>query len=61
MSDGSIREEPFDSSTLAQIDDDPDDADSLNAFVNQLRKAVSVETTGSTVSNAAPSPAPGPR
>jgi hypothetical protein len=61
MTDGSIREEPFDSSTLAQIDDDPDDADSLNAFVKQLRKAVSVETTGSTVSNAAPSQAPGAR
>ncbi len=61
MSDGSIREEPFDSSTLAQIDDDPDDADSLNAFVNQLRKAVTVETTGSTVSNAAPSPTLGSR
>jgi hypothetical protein len=61
MTDGSIREEPFDSSTLAQIDDDPDDADSLNAFVKQLRKAVSVETTGSTVSNAAPLPAPGAR
>ncbi|RDI58899.1 hypothetical protein [Microvirga subterranea] len=61
MSDGSIREEPFDSSTLAQIDDDPDDADSLNAFVNQLRKAVTVETTGSTVSSAAPSPASAPR
>jgi hypothetical protein len=61
MTDGSIREEPFDSSTLAQIDDDPEDADSLNAFVKQLRKAVSVETTGSTVSSAAPSQAPASR
>lgn len=61
MTDGSVREEPFDSSTLAQIDDDPEDAGSLNAFVKQLRKAVSVETTGSTVSNAAPSQAPAAR
>jgi len=61
MTDGSIREEPFDSSTLAQIDDDPEDADSLNAFVNRLRKAVSVETTGSTVSSATPPQAPGAR
>jgi hypothetical protein len=54
MTDGAVHEEPFDSSTLAKLDADPEDADSLNAFVNQLRKAVSVETTGSTVSKAMP-------
>lgn len=54
MTDGSIHEEPFDSSTLAKLDDDPEDAESLNAFVRQLRKAVSVETTGSTLSKATP-------
>jgi hypothetical protein len=61
MTDGSIHEEPFDSSTLAKLEAAPGSAGSLNAFVNQLRRAVSVETTGSTVSNAAPSPEPGLR
>jgi hypothetical protein len=61
MSDGSIHEEPFDSSTLAKLEAAPGSTGSLNAFVNQLRRAVSVETTGSTVSNAAPSPEPGVR
>ncbi|HZH53128.1 MAG TPA: hypothetical protein VEZ16_14745 [Microvirga sp.] len=55
MTDGSIHEEPFDSGTLAKLEADPEDAESLNAFVKQLRKAVSVETTGSTVSRATPS------
>ncbi|MFC4172789.1 hypothetical protein ACFOYU_12055 [Microvirga sp. GCM10011540] len=60
MTDGTIHEEPFDSSTLARLDSDPADDDSLSAFVKRLRKAVSVETTGSTAVQVA-QPKYGPR
>ncbi|MBB4039472.1 hypothetical protein GGR34_001114 [Microvirga flocculans] len=44
--DGTIEEEPFDSSVLSQLTRDLEKANSLMAFVKQLRET-SVETTGS--------------
>lgn len=47
MIDGTIEEEPFDSSALAFLAPEPDKTNSLTAFVNQLRKTSPEETTGS--------------
>jgi len=48
MIDGTIEEEPFDSSALAVLAPEPEKTNSLTAFVNQLRNTISPEeTTGS--------------
>ncbi|MEE1611054.1 hypothetical protein [Microvirga sp. CF3016] len=47
MIDGTIEEEPFDSSALAFLAPEPGQTNSLTAFVNQLRKMAPEETTGS--------------
>jgi len=47
MIDGSIEEEPFDTSVLRQLVPDHGEPNSLTAFVNQLRKLAPEETTGS--------------
>lgn len=57
MVDGAIEEEPFDSSVLAHLAPEQGRANSLMAFVKQLRKVASDETTGSVVTGAA-QPAP---
>jgi hypothetical protein len=49
MTDGSIHEESFDSSVLSRLASDDGGPNSLTAFVNQVRKAYPVETTGSTL------------
>lgn len=54
MIDGTIEEEPFDSGTLAVLAPEPEKANSLTAFVNQLRNKMSPEeTTGSIRTTAA--------
>ncbi|MBF9196825.1 hypothetical protein [Microvirga terrestris] len=47
MIDGTIEEEPFDSSALASLIPDSGKTNSLTAFVNQLRKMAPEESTGS--------------
>jgi len=47
MIDGTIEEEPFDSSALAVLAPEPEKANSLTAFVNQLRRIAPEEATGS--------------
>jgi hypothetical protein len=47
MIDGTIEEEPFDSSALVFLAPEPEKANSLTAFVNQLRKSAPEEATGS--------------
>jgi hypothetical protein len=47
MIDGAIEEEPFDSSVLSFLAPEPEKTNSLTAFVNQLRKVVPEEATGS--------------
>jgi len=47
MFDGTIEEEPFDSSALAFLAPEQEKVNSLTAFVNQLRKMAPEETTGS--------------
>jgi hypothetical protein len=47
MIDGTIEEEPFDSSALAFLAPEPEKANSLTAFVNQLRRIAPEEATGS--------------
>jgi NADH dehydrogenase/NADH:ubiquinone oxidoreductase subunit G len=49
MTDGSVHEEPFDNSMLSRLASDDGGPSSLTAFVNQVRKAYPVETTGSTL------------
>jgi hypothetical protein len=49
MTDGSIHEESFDSTVLSRLASDDGGPNSLTAFVNQVRKAYPVETTGSTL------------
>jgi hypothetical protein len=49
MTDGSVHEEPFDSSMLSRLASDDGGPTSLTAFVNQVRSAYPVETTGSTL------------
>jgi hypothetical protein len=48
MTDGSIREELFDTGTLSKLVSENDDPNSLTAFVNMVRKTPSVEATGAT-------------
>ncbi len=57
MIDGSVEEEPFDSSALAQLAPEQSDANSLTAFVKQLRRVSPEESTGSIVTKTA-QPAP---
>jgi hypothetical protein len=57
MVDGAVEEEPFDSSVLAHLVPEQGQANSLMAFVNQLRKAAPEETTGSVTTKVA-QPAP---
>lgn len=45
--DGTVEEEPFDSSMLTHLAPEQEKANSLTAFVNQLRKILPDETTGS--------------
>jgi len=52
MTDGSIQEELFDSSMMTKLASEHAGPGSLTAFVNQLRKALPVETTGSTTPSA---------
>lgn len=47
MIDGTIEEEPFDSSVLSQLAPEHVDGNSLMAFVKQLRKVPAEEATGS--------------
>ncbi|MEE1655028.1 hypothetical protein VB618_02380 [Microvirga sp. CF3062] len=47
MLDGTIEEEPFDSSALSFLAPEPEKMNSLTAFVNQLRKIAPEEATGS--------------
>jgi ABC-type taurine transport system ATPase subunit len=47
MIDGTIEEEPFDSSALTFLAPEPERVSSLTAFVNQLRKMAPEDTTGS--------------
>ncbi|MBQ0820523.1 hypothetical protein KBI52_09945 [Microvirga sp. HBU67558] len=47
MNDGTIEEEPFDSSALAVLAPEAGKMHSLTAFVNQLRRTAPEETTGS--------------
>ena len=47
MVDGTIEEEPFDSSALAFLAPEPEKTNSLTAFVNQLRRIAPEEATGS--------------
>jgi hypothetical protein len=49
MTDGSVHEEPFDNSMLSRLASDDGGPSSLTAFVNQVRRAYPVETTGSTL------------
>jgi hypothetical protein len=53
MTDGSIEEEPFDSSVLSILAPEPERMNSLAAFVNQLRKAAPEDATGSIRTSAA--------
>lgn len=53
MTDGSIHEEPFDSSVLSKLVSEQGGGNSLTAYVDQLRKGSAAETTGSTISGAA--------
>jgi hypothetical protein len=56
--DGTVEEEPFDSSVLSHLAPEKGKANSLTAFVNQLRKILPEETTGSIqTSGAEPQPA----
>ncbi|WP_445504980.1 hypothetical protein [Microvirga sp. G4-2] len=57
MVDGAVEEEPFDSSVLTHLVPEQGQANSLMAFVNQLRKAAPEETTGSVTTKLA-QPAP---
>jgi len=47
MIDGTIEEEPFDSSALTFLAPETEKVNSLTAFVNQLRKTAPEDTTGS--------------
>ncbi|WP_114945079.1 hypothetical protein [Microvirga calopogonii] len=47
MIDGTIEEEPFDSSALTFLAPEPEKVNSLTAFVNQLRKMAPEDMTGS--------------
>ncbi|MGO4523477.1 hypothetical protein AB4097_01295 [Microvirga sp. 2MCAF35] len=47
MIDGTIEEEPFDSSALTFLAPEPEKVNSLTAFVNLLRKTAPEDTTGS--------------
>lgn len=47
MIDGTIEEEPFDSSALTFLAPEPEKVSSLMAFVNQLRRTAPEDTTGS--------------
>ncbi|EIM24514.1 hypothetical protein [Microvirga lotononidis] len=53
MIDGTIEEEPFDSSALTFLAPEPEKVSSLTAFVNQLRKTAPEDTTGSIKTSAA--------
>ncbi|QRM28013.1 hypothetical protein [Microvirga sp. VF16] len=53
MIDGTIEEEPFDSSALSFLAPEPENTNSLMAFVKQLRKVAPEETTGSIVTSVA--------
>lgn len=50
LTDGSVREELFDADTFRKLVSKDEDPNSLTAFVNMVRKAPNVETTGAIVS-----------